>query len=235
MMLIRAAHSCIFCYSVLMPYDVKREQKNLYVPGKTPAIVEVPAMQFVAVRGAGDPNDPHGEYQSALQLLYGISFTIKMSEKSKDSRDHIAGYMPYVVPPLEGLWWMGRNASAPVDYARKQDFQWISMIRLPEFVTADAFEHARGLFANKHPEADVSRARLFEYDEGLCAQVMHVGPYDTEPATIAALDKFVGEHGYALDFSDARHHHEIYLSNPQRCAPDRLRTVIRHPVRMASE
>ena len=103
MMLIRAAHSCIFCYSVLMPYDVKREQKNLYVPGKTPAIVEVPAMQFVAVRGAGDPNDPHGEYQSALQLLYGISFTIKMSEKSKDSRDHIAGYMPYVVPPLEGL------------------------------------------------------------------------------------------------------------------------------------
>ena len=179
MMLIRAAHSCIFCYSVLMPYDVKREQKNLYVPGKTPAIVEVPAMQFVAVRGAGDPNDPHGEYQSALQLLYGISFTIKMSEKSKDSRDHIAGYMPYVVPPLEGLWWMGRNASEPVDYARKQDFQWISMIRLPEFVTADAFEHARGLFANKHPEADVSRARLFEYDEGLCAQVMHVGPYDT--------------------------------------------------------
>ena len=178
-----------------MPYDVKREQKNLYVPGKTPAIVEVPAMQFVAVRGAGDPNDPHGEYQSALQLLYGISFTIKMSEKSKDSRDHIAGYMPYVVPPLEGLGWMGRNASEPVDYARKQDFQWISMIRLPEFVTADAFEHARGLFANKHPEADVSRARLFEYDEGLCAQVMHVGPYDTEPATIAALAKFVGEHG----------------------------------------
>lgn len=183
----------------------------------------------------GDPNDPHGEYQSALQLLYGISFTIKMSEKSKDSRDHIAGYVPYVVPPLEGLWWMGRNASEPVDYARKQDFQWISMIRLPEFVTADAFEHARGQFANKHPEADVSRAQLFEYDEGLCAQVMHVGPYDTEPATIAALDKFVGEHGYALDFSDARHHHEIYLSNPQRCAPDRLRTVIRHPVRMASE
>ena len=215
-----------------MAYDFKKEAKMFYMPKNKPEIVTVPPMNFLAVSGQGDPNEEGGAYQRAVSVLYALAYTLKMSYKGTRQ---IAGFYEYVVPPLEGLWWMGRNASEPVDYARKQDFQWISMIRLPEFVTADAFEHARGLFANKHPEADVSRARLFEYDEGLCAQVMHVGPYDTEPATIAALDKFVGEHGYALDFSDARHHHEIYLSNPQRCAPDRLRTVIRHPVRMASE
>lgn len=213
-----------------MPYDVKKAERELYVPSRKPSIITVPAMQFVAVHGHGDPNDLHGDYQRALQQLYGISFTIKMSQKSKDPNDHIAGYEPYVVPPLEGLWWMPGDATP--DFTNKSEFEWISMIRLPDFVTQTDFEHAREKYAHAHADVNVT-AEYFKYDEGLCAQVMHIGPYDSEPATISALDDYIHENGYELDLTGSRRHHEIYLSDPRRCAPEKLRTVIRHPIRTA--
>jgi Uncharacterized conserved protein len=218
-----------------MPFDYKKEYKELYSPKMTPSIITVPKMQFVAVRGMGDPNEKEGEYARALQLLYGISYTIKMSHRSKNPADHIEGYKEYVVPPLEGLWWMedGKGGYG-MDYSRKHDFQWISMIRLPEFVTAESFSYAANSFATKHPEAKTENAFLFDYDEALVAQVLHKGPYDDEPATVSKLDSYAQEQGYRVDFGDNRHHHEIYLSDPRRAKPENLRTIIRHPVTLAS-
>lgn len=208
-----------------MPFDYKKEYKEFYLPPKKPEIVEIPAMNFVAVRGAGNPNETGGDYQKAMQLLYGVSFTIKMSYKG--SRD-IEGYFPYVVPPLEGLWW--QDGVCGVDYGRKEDFQWISMIRLPEFVTEEVFQWAvREAEAKK--KTDFSKTEFLTFEEGRCVQCMHVGPYDDEPATIEKMDRFAAEQGYALDFSGERRHHEIYLGDPRRTKPERLRTVIRHPVK----
>lgn len=208
-----------------MPFDYKKEYKEFYLPPKKTEIVEIPAMNFVAVRGAGNPNETGGDYQKAMQLLYGVSFTIKMSYKG--SRD-IEGYFPYVVPPLEGLWW--QDGVCGVDYGRKEDFQWISMIRLPEFVTEEVFQWAvREAEAKK--KTDFSKAEFLTFEEGRCVQCMHVGPYDDEPATIEKMDRFAAEQGYALDFSGERRHHEIYLGDPRRTKPERLRTVIRHPVK----
>lgn len=208
-----------------MTFDYKKEYKEFYLPPKKPEIVRVPAMNFVAVRGQGDPNTEGGAYQQAMQILYGVSFTIKMSYKG--SRD-IEGYFPYVVPPLEGLW--RQEGICGVDYSRKEDFQWISMIRLPEFVTEEVFQWAvREAEAKK--KADFSKAEFFSFEEGLCVQCMHIGPYDDEPATIEKMDSFAAEQGLAPDFSERRQHHEIYLGDPRRTKPERLRTVIRHPVR----
>ena len=170
-----------------MAFDYKKEYKDLYQPKTMPAIVMVPAMRFVAVDGVGDPNEEGGDYAKAMQLLYGISFTVKMSKKSKNPAEHIDGYFDYTVPPLEGLWSMGEGVPG-VDYAHKADFHWTSMIRLPEFVTDKVFAWAKASFAAKHPESDVNRAYLFDFDEGVVAQVMHKGPYDDEPATVAILD-----------------------------------------------
>ena len=164
-----------------------------------------------------------------MQLLYGISFTVKMSKKSKNPDEHIDGYFDYTVPPLEGLWSMGEGVPG-VDYARKTDFYWTSMIRLPEFVTDEVFAWAKASFASKHPEVDINRAYLFDFDEGVVAQVMHKGPYDDEPATVTILDGYARSQGYGLDFSDTRRHHEIYLSDPRRAKPENLKTIIRHPV-----
>lgn len=167
-----------------MAFDYKKEYKDLYQPKRMPAIVTVPAMRFVAVDGVGDPNEEGGDYAKAMQLLYGISFTVKMSKKSKNPAEHIDGYFDYTVPPLEGLWSMEKGVPG-VDYTRKTDFYWTSMIRLPEFVTDKVFAWAKASFAAKHPESDVNRAYLFDFDEGVVAQVMHKGPYDDEPATVA--------------------------------------------------
>ena len=212
-----------------MAFDYKKEYADLYQPKRMPAIVMVPAMRFVAVDGVGDPNEEGGDYAKAMQLLYGISFTIKMNKKSNNPDEHIDGYFDYTVPPLEGLWSMGEGVSG-VDYAHKADFHWTSMIRLPEFVTDKIFAWAKASFAAKHPESDVNRAYLFDFDEGVVAQVMHKGPYDDEPATVTILDGYARSQGYGLDFSDARRHHEIYLSDPRRAKPENLKTVIRHPV-----
>lgn len=207
-----------------MPFDYKKEYKEFYLPKNKPELVTVPPMNFVAVRGRGDPNREDGEYKRAMGLLYGVAFTIKMSPKSAHRID---GYFEYVVPPLEGLWWM--PGTPGIDYTRKADFQWVSMIRLPEFVTREEFDWAVEEASRKKGE-DYSQAEFFTYDEGLCVQCMHLGPYDSEPATIALMDRFAAEQGCALDLSDTRRHHEIYLSDARRCAPERLKTVIRHPV-----
>ena len=208
-----------------VPFDYKKEYKEFYLPPKKPGIVTIPAMNFVAVRGKGDPNDPEGEYKAAMNLLYGIAFTLKMSCKGSHKID---GYFEYVVPPLEGLW---RQAGVPgVDYAHKENFEWISMIRLPEFVTREEFDWAVAE-ATRKKKMDFSKAEFFHYDEGLCVQCMHLGSYDDEPETLRQMDEFAAAQGYAVELSDQRRHHEIYLSDPRKTAPEKCKTVLRHPIR----
>lgn len=208
-----------------MAFDYKKEYKEFYMPPKKPGIVEVPEMHFIAVRGKGNPNEPEGEYKAAMNLLYGIAFTIKMS-KLGDHR--IDGYFDYVVPPLEGFWW--QEGIRGVDYTRKEVFQWISLIRLPDFVTRQEFDWAVGE-ATRKKKADFSKAEYLTYTEGLCVQCMHIGPYDTEPETIAAMTAFVEKEGFETDIGDSRFHHEIYLSDARKVSPEKLKTVIRHPIR----
>lgn len=207
-----------------MAFDYKKEYKEFYMPKNKPGIVEIPEMNYIAVRGKGDPNAEGGEYKSAIGLLYGIAFTIKMS-KLGDHR--IDGYFDYVVPPLEGLWW--QSGVEGIDYAHKERLEWISLIRLPDFVTKADFDWAVDE-ATKKKKQDFSKVEFFPYDEGLCVQCMHVGSYDDEPATIDAMRRFAEEKGYRIDISDKRLHHEIYLSDPRKCAREKLKTVIRHPV-----
>lgn len=209
-----------------MPFDFKKEYKDLYLPQKQPGLIEVPEIQYVAVAGAGDPNAPDGEYAAATGVLYSISYTIKMSYMGARP---IEGYFPYVVPPLEGLWWTGMGGP-PMDFQDKSDFRWISMIRLPSFVTEEVFAWAREEAARKK-KIDTGRARLLTLTEGLCVQCMHTGPYDEEPATIARMQAYLEAHGYVTDHSDVRRHHEIYLGDPRKTAPEKLKTVIRLPVR----
>ncbi len=210
-----------------MAFDYKKEYKEFYLPKATPCIVDVPAMNFLAVRGRGDPNAEGGEYQAAMSLLYGIAFTIKMSKKG----DHrIDGYFDYVVPPLEGFWW--QDGTDGIDYAHKERFQWISLIRLPDFVTRADFDWAVAEATQKKKD-DFSKVEFFPYHEGLCVQCMHIGPYDDEPTTIALMDAFLRENGYETDISDTRFHHEIYLSDARKVAPEKRRTVLRHPIRKA--
>ena len=208
-----------------MAFDYKKEYKEFYLPPKKPSIVDVPEMRFIAVRGKGNPNEEDGEYKASIGLLYGIAFTIKMS-KLGDHR--IDGYFDYVVPPLEGFWW--QDGVQGIDYSRKDDFQWISLIRLPDFVTQDVFDWAVAE-ATRKKNAEFSKVEYLTYNEGLCVQCMHIGPYDNEPATIQAMDEFVEKAGYEADFSDSRFHHEIYLSDARKVRPEKLKTVIRHPIR----
>ena len=208
-----------------MAFDFKKEYKEFYLPKAKPSIVTVPKCNFVAVRGKGDPNDENGEYKNSIGLLYGIAFTIKMSYKG----DHkIDGYFEYVVPPLEGFWW--QDGIRGIDYAHKENFNFISLIRLPDFVTQAEFDWAVAE-ATRKKKVDFSKARFFTYDEGECVQCMHIGPYDDEPATIAAMHEYARQSGYELDITDTRYHHEIYLSDPRRCDASKLKTVVRHPIK----
>lgn len=208
-------------------FDYKKEYKDLYQPSAKPSVTDVPEMIFIAVDGKGDPNTCE-EYKAAMELLYGLSFTIKMSKLNGTQPE---GYFEYVVPPLEGLW--RQENTYGIDYSRKADFIWTSMIRQPEFVTPRVFEAAKAALAKKKPHLDVSKARLMKLTEGLCIQIMHKGSFDDEPESIEKLARFAAENGYEQDFSESRLHHEIYLSDPRKCAPERLRTVIRHPIRPA--
>lgn len=210
-----------------MAFDFKKEYKEFYLPKSRPSIVTVPAMNFVAVRGQGDPNVEDGEYRRAINVLYGVAFTIKMSKKGSHRID---GYFDYVVPPLEGFWW--QDGVAGVDYAHKEDFKWISAIRLPDFVTKADLDWAVEE-ATRKKKADFSKAEFLTYDEGLCVQCRHVGPYDDEPGTVASMHEYMDSQGYSLDITDRRLHHEIYLSDARRVAPEKLRTVIRHPIKEA--
>ena len=208
-----------------MPFDYKKEYKEFYMPPKKPTIVTVPPMNYIAVRGKGDPNNENGEYKQSIGLLYGVAFTIKMSKMG----DHkINGYFDYVVPPLEGFWW--QDGMTEIDYCNKKAFEWISLIRLPDFVTKADFDWAAAE-AEKKKQTDFSKAEFLTYDEGLCVQCMHIGSYDSEPVTIELMHSFMEQEGYALDISDKRFHHEIYLSDARRTAPEKLKTVIRHPIK----
>lgn len=208
-----------------MPFDFKKEYKEFYIPKTKPSIIDVPAMNFVSVRGKGDPNSEDGEYRKALDILYGVSYTIKMSKKG-DRR--IEGYFDYVVPPLEGLW--QQEGIDGIDYTRKDKFEWVSMIRLPDFVTGSDFDWAvREASAKK--KSDFSKAEFFTYTEGLCVQCMHIGSYDDEPETVEAMHRFISENGYSVDITEKRIHHEIYLSDPRKTDPGQLKTVIRLPVK----
>ena len=207
-----------------MAFDFKREDRRLYLPGKTPELVKVPPMRFAAVRGQGDPNAPDGPYPRAVAALYAVAYTVKMS---KMGERRIDGYFDFVVPPLEGFW--RQPGSDGFDRTRKDAFEWVACIRMPDFVTAEDFRWAIETAARKRG-VDAGVVALMDVDEGLCVQMMHLGPYDDEPASVARMDAFVAEQGLVNDFSDKRWHHEIYLSDPRRTAPEKLRTVIRHPV-----
>lgn len=213
-----------------MSFDYKKEYKEFYMPKNKPEIVNIPQMKFIAVRGKGDPNEEGGEYKASISLLYGIAFTIKMSKKGSHCP---AGYFDYVVPPLEGFWWQEDGVKG-IDYSRKEDFCWISVIRLPDFVTEKDFNWAIEEAGRKKGQ-DFSRVEFMTITEGLCVQCMHIGAYDDEPATIALMDEFLLKNGYENDFSAERMHHEIYLSDARRVAPERLKTVIRHPVKKRSQ
>lgn len=206
-------------------FDYKKEYKEFYLPPKTPGIITIPEINYLSVQGKGDPNEPEGEYKAAVGMLYAIAFTIKMSGRAGHKID---GYFSYVVPPLEGLWKMAGNV--PIDYAHKENFEWRAMIRLPEFVTKEEFDWAVSE-ATEKKQMDFSKVTYFTYQEGLCVQCMHIGSYDDEPATIQKMKAFLEEQGYAENLSEKRLHHEIYLSDPRRTAKERLRTVIRQPIR----
>ena len=208
-----------------MPFDFKKEYKEFYMPKGKPEIVTVPKMNYIAVRGKGNPNEEDGEYKKSIELLYGIAYTIKMSKKGDYK---IEGYFDYVVPPLEGFWWQ-ENVDG-IDYSHKENFQWISVIRLPDFVTKADFEWATEE-ATRKKKIDFSKVEFLTLEEGLCVQCMHSGSYDDEPATVAAMDKFIADNGYENDISDTRRHHEIYLSDARKVAPEKLKTVIRHPIK----
>ena len=208
-----------------MAFDYKKAYKDLYLPPRQPHLLDVPPMNFLAGRGTGDPNAEGGAYQTAMGLLYGVAFTIKMSGKAGREMD---GYFDYVVPPLEGLWWQEDRQG--IDYAHKEAFRWISLIRLPDFVTRTDFDWAVEE-ASRKKKADFSPVEFLSLTEGLCVQCMHIGRYDDEPATIARMDRFAREKGYEIDITPSRHHHEIYLSDARRCDPAKLKTVIRHPIR----
>jgi len=211
--------------------DYKKEFKDLYQPKTKPSLVDVPEMTFISVSGSGDPNTSI-EYKEAMEILYGLSFTIKMSKMSGNQPE---GYFEYVVPPLEGLWFYDGISFDGLNVYDKNKFKWISMIRQPEFVTYEVFENAKEILAKKKPHLELSKAKLEKYHEGLCVQVMHKGSYDSEAESIKKIKEFISSNGYTEDFSDVRFHHEIYLSDPRRCAPTSLRTVIRHPVKLLSE
>lgn len=208
-----------------MAFDYKKEYKEFYLPKNKPELVNIPEMNFIAVRGSGDPNGEHSEYKAAIGLLYGIAFTIKMSKKGNHQ---ISGYFDYVVPPLEGFWW--QDSIQGMDYGKKEKFQWISVIRLPEFVLEEDFRWAVKE-AEKKKGQDFSKVEFLVIEEGLCVQCMHIGEFEKEPITVALMDQYLLENGYENDFSEKRRHHEIYLSDVKRVAPERWKTVIRHPVR----
>ena len=208
-----------------MAFDYKKEYKEFYVPKKKTEIVAVPPMIYIAVRGIGDPNQEDGEYKKTIGLLYAIAFTIKMSNRSGHQID---GYFDYVVPPLEGFWW--QEGIAGFDYTRKELFHWISVIRLPDFVTRQDFDWAVAEATVKKKQS-FSQVEFITVEEGLCVQMLHIGPYDDEPGSVALMDEMIAAKGYANDFSDTRLHHEIYLSDARRTAPEKQKTVIRHPIK----
>lgn len=226
-----------------MAFDFKKEYKEFYMPKSKPEIVNVPKAKYIAVRGKGNPNTPDGEYQQAISVLYAVAYTLKMSYKTDYK---IEGFFEYIVPPLEGFWWQGeqhpvdavvridragrRKDTRGIDYGNKDSFHWISVIRLPDFVIKKDFEWAVET-ATKKKKLDCSKAEFLTVDEGLCVQIMHIGPFDNEPESVAIMDAFLEEQGYENDINEKRLHHEIYMSDARKTAPEKWKTVIRHPIK----
>lgn len=214
--------------------DFRKLEKNLYQPGTKPAVVCVPAMSFIMVDGKGNPNEEGGEYQQAVELLYALSYSIKMGYKKGDKPE---GWSDYMVLPLEGLWWLEGGTASDSDFTQKEKYCWTSMIRQPEFVTQAIFEKACRETAKKKPGLDTSKARFATFEEGMCVQAMHIGPYEEEPKTIALMEKFLEESGYRNAIGDTgpdgsvRRHHEIYLGDPRKTEPSKMKTILRHPVK----
>jgi len=208
-----------------MAFDFKKEYKEFYMPGNKPQIVSVPKANYIAVRGKGDPNEEGGAYQQAISVLYAVAYTLKMSYKTDYK---IKGFFEYVVPPLEGFWW--QDDVEGVDYTDKSSFNWISVIRLPDFITESDFEWAVAA-ASRKKKLDCSSAEFLTIDEGLCVQMMHHGSFDEEPESVAMMDRFLSENGYANDFGEGRLHHEIYMSDARKVPAEKWKTVIRHPIR----
>lgn len=208
-----------------MPFDFKKEYKEFYLPKNKPQIVNIPKANYIAIRGQGNPNEEGGAYQRAISVLYAVAYTLKMSYKTDYK---IAGFFEYVVPPLEGFWW--QDGICGVDYSKKDEFNWISIIRLPDFITRENFDWAVKT-ASEKKKIDCSEAEFLTIEEGLCVQIMHMGSFDDEPASLEKMDKYLAENGYEKDFSKTRLHHEIYLSDPRKSTPDKQKTVIRHPVK----
>lgn len=215
--------------------DYKIINKELYSPKSEPSIISVPTMNFIMVNGSGNPNEPEGEYKNAVELLYALSYTIKMGCKLGSIELKSEEFTDYVVPPLEGLWWL--NEMNDYDFTKKDKFCWTSMIRQPDFITQDIFLQAQCEVSKKKPELDVSKARFEIFEEGLCVQCMHIGPYDNEPATIEKIDRFISNNELAYDIGNnlpdgnIRRHHEIYLSDPRKANPITMKTILRHPVK----
>lgn len=210
-------------------FDFKKEYKEFYMPKGKPCIVTVPKATYIAVRGSGNPNDEDGAYKQAVGILYALAYTLKMSYKGKHK---IEGYYEYVVPPLEGFWW--QDGIKGVDYSRKETFHWISVIRLPEFITKEDFDWAVAE-ATQKKKMDFSKAEFLTIEEGLCVQIMHIGPFDNEPASVALMNAYLEQNGYENDITETRLHHEIYLSDARRVDPDKWKTVIRHPIKACTK
>ncbi len=208
-----------------MAFDFRKEYKDYYLPGKEPQIITIPKISCIAVYGSGDPNPEDSEYKDAVGLLYDVAYTIKMS---KTGEHRIDGYFDFMVPPLEGFWW--QEGADGVDRAHKEDFKWISLIRLPDFVKQEDIDWAKEK-AEKKKKRDFSKVQFLNIEEGLCVQCMHLGSFDDEPATVELMDRYIEENGYENDFSDERRHHEIYLSDARKVALEKLKTIIRHPIR----
>ena len=211
-----------------MAVDFKKTLKHLYAPKNKPCIVNVDKANYIAVRGSGDPNDGDSEYKQSISLLYPVAYTIKMSKKGEYE---IPNYFDFVVPPLEGFWW--QEGIEGVDYSNKQNFKFISLIRMPDFVTKEVFEWAIKQVTEKKKE-DFSKVKFFSYDEGTCVQCMHIGPYDSEPETVIKMHEYMISEGYELDINETRYHHEIYISDVRKTVPEKLKTVIRHPIKKKS-
>ena len=212
-----------------MAFDFKKEYKEFYMPKNKPEIVTVPKANYIAVRGKGNPNEIDGAYQQAINILYAVAYTLKMSYKTEHK---IEGFFEYVVPPLEGFWWQD-NVDG-IDYADKAAFNWISVIRLPEFITKKDFEWAVET-ASEKKKLDCSSAEFLTVDEGLCVQIMHIGAFDDEPQTVTLMDEYIAQNGYENDITESRLHHEIYLSDARKVAPEKWKTVIRHPIKRSRQ
>lgn len=211
-----------------MTYDFKKEFKEQYPKKTNPNILEIPNQIYISVKGKGNPNDKDGAYAKAVQNLYAIAYTIKMS---KNGTTQLPGYFDFVVPPLEGFWW--QTDLKGVDYSRKDDFEWISLLRMPEFVDETVLEWAKKTVIDKK-ELDTNNVTLLHYDEGMVVQCLHIGSYDNEPETVAKMNSYLKDEGYEIDLSEIRHHHEIYMSDPRKTSIEKLKTIIRHPIKKIS-